>query len=207
MQLRQLTLLAACLLLALGSASAQEPPRRPNSRPSPDEAVKTILDLSDAQLQELKDLRESVNQKRQENATEIRRLQQKRRELLQTSPPDAVALADVLVQEENLRKQVQDENKAFRDAALNLLTGSQKEKIERIQEAVKLARDAGPLARFGLLEGPGGPGFVGPGGPGFGPGGPGFGPRGDVRFIQEGATFEVPVPPPAFAPGGPQPGR
>ena len=207
MQLRQLTLLAACLLLVLGSASAQEPPRRPNSRPSPDEAVKTILDLSDAQLQQLKDLRESVTQKQREIGTQLRELPQRRREILQSSPPDAGALANLLIQEENLRKQIQDENKAFRDAALNLLTGSQKEKIERIQEALKLARDAAPLARFGLIEGPGGPGF-GPGGPGFvGPGGPGFGPRGDVRFIQEGELFEFPVPPPAFAPGAPVPDR
>lgn len=195
---KRLTVLAAFLLVASGGASAQEPPR-PNPRPSPDEAVKTILDLSDAQLQEIKDLRASFLEQQKEIGSQLRVLQQKRREILQSSPPDAVALADLLIREENLRKQIQDENKAFRDTALNLLTASQKEKVEAIQEALKLVRDAGPLARFGLIEGPVGPGF--------GPGGPGFGMRGDVRFIQEGAFFEAPLPPPPFAPGAPPPGR
>ena len=199
MQLKQWAVLAACLVLVSGAASAQEPPR-PNPRPSPDEAIKTILDLSDSQLQELKDLRQSFNQSQQEIRTQMRELQQKRREILQSSPPDAVALADLIIQEENLRKQMQDENKAFRDTALNLLTASQKEKIERIQEALKLVRDAGPLARFGLIEGPGGPG-----GPGFG--GPGPGPGGGRFFIGSAGgdvQFEIPVPPPpAFAPGFP----
>jgi len=186
MQLKQWMALTASVLFLAGSALAQEPPDRPNPRRSPDEAVKTILDLSDSQLQELKGLRDSVNAKRRENATEIRRLQQRQRELLQTSPPDAVALADILVQQENLRKQIQEENKAFRDTALTLLTASQREKVEAIQEALQLVRDAGPLAQFGLIEGPGGGGFVGPG-PGFiGRGGPGF----------PGQFFEAPVPPP-----------
>ena len=138
MHLRQLTLLAACLLLVLGSASAQQPPSPNPPRPSPDAAVKTILDLSDAQLQQLKDLRESMTQKQREIATRMRELQQRRRELLQASPPNAVALADLLIQEENLRKQIQDENKAFRDAALNLLTASQKEKVERIRRGAEV---------------------------------------------------------------------
>lgn len=194
MQLKQLAALGASALFFVSLAGAQDqPPQRP-PRPSPDEAVKTILDLSDAQLQQLKDLRESVAAQRQEHATEIRRLQQKQRELLQTSPPDATALADILVQQENLRKQIEDENKAFRDGALNLLTASQKEKVQAIQDALQLVRNAGPLAQFGLIEGSGGPGGRGgPGGPGFGPGGPGFIGRGGVGFQ---GRFEAPAPPP-----------
>ena len=199
MQLKQLAALGAgalffASLAGVSLAGAQnQPPQRPN-RPSPDEAVKTILDLSDAQLAQLKDLRESVAASRQEHATEIRRLQQRQQELLQTTPPDATALAGILVQQQNLQKQIQDENKAFRDGALNLLTASQKEKVQAIQAALELVRSAGPLAQFGLIEGPGGPGGRGgPGGPGgFGPG-PGFIGRGGVQFQGQ---FEAPVPPP-----------
>lgn len=198
------TVLAACLLVGFASASAQQPPSPNPQRPSPDAAVKLILDLSDSQLQQLKDLRESMTQRQLQIATHRRELQQRRRELLQTSPPNAAALADLLIQEENLRKQIQDQNKAFRGGALNLLTASQKEKIQRIEEALKLARDAAPLARFGLLEGPGGPGFVI-----SGPGGPGFGGPGGIRFRPGGGDveFEIPVPPPAFVPGPPPPGQ
>jgi Spy/CpxP family protein refolding chaperone len=203
MQRKRLTLLAACLVLGFGLANAQQPPRPNPSRPSPDEAVKAILDLSDSQLQQLKDLRESMTERQREIATRMRELQQRRRELLQASPPNAAALTDLLIQEQNLQKQIQDQNKAFRDEALNLLTASQKEKVQKIEEAVKLARDAAPLARFGLLEGPGGGGFFirGPG-----PGGPGS--PGGIRFQSGGSGefFEVPVPPPAFAPG-PPPGQ
>ena len=202
MQLKRLTVLAACLLLGFGSASAQQPPSPNPPRPSPDEAVKAILDLSSSQLQQLKDLRDSMTQRQREIATQLRELQQRRRELLQATPPNAAALTDLLIQEQNLQKQIQDQNKAFRDGALILLTASQKEKIQKIEEAVKLARDAAPLARFGLLEGPGAGFFIrgpGPGGPG-GPGGIRIQPGG-------GGEFEIPVPPPAFAPGPPQPGE
>jgi len=172
--LKRLVAITACALYLAISAAAQGQPERPNQRRSPDEAVKTILDLSDAQLQELKDLRDATNQKRQENTAEIRRLQEKQRELLQQSPPDAVALADILVQQDKLRKQIEEEDKAFRDTALTLLTASQREKVEQIQEALQLVRDAGPLAQFGLIERPArgfgmgsGAGFVGPGGARF----------------------------------------
>ena len=188
MQLKQLTALAACALFLTGSALAQEPPERPNRRPSPDEAVTAILDLSDAQLQELKDLRNSVNEQRREHVMEMRRLQQGQRELLQQSPPDAVALGNILVQQQNLRQQIQDENTAFRDTALTLLTASQREKVEQVQEALQLVRAAPPLAQFGLIEGPRGHG--GRGGPAdFG--GPGFIGRGGGRFRGQ---FEAPPP-------------
>jgi Spy/CpxP family protein refolding chaperone len=195
MQLKQLAALGAgalffASLAGVSPAGAQDqPPQRPN-RPSPDEAVKTILDLSDAQLQQLKDLRDSVAAQRQDHATEIRRLQQQQRELLKVSPPDAAALADILVQQQNLQKQIQDENTAFRDGALNLLTASQKEKVQSIQDALELVRNAGPLAQFGLIDGPGGRG--GPGGVG-GFGGGGFGGRGGARFQGQ---FQPPPPPP-----------
>jgi Spy/CpxP family protein refolding chaperone len=182
MRFKQWVALGVCAAIT-GLAMAQEPPERPNVRRSPDEAVKTILDLSDAQLQELKELRASVEQKRQDNAAEIRRLQQKQRELLQVAPPDAVALADVMVQQENLRKQIQEEDKAFRDTAMTLLTASQREKVEQIQEALQLVRDAGPLAQFGLIERPARGFGMGPG-PGFVGAGP--------RFQGQ---FEAPVPP------------
>jgi Spy/CpxP family protein refolding chaperone len=186
MQLKQLAALGASALFFVSVAGAQDQPQQRPPRPSPDEAVKTILDLSDAQLAELKDLRASVEEQRRANMTEIRRLQQSQRELLQQSPPDAVALADILVQQENLRKQIEEENKAFRDGALNLLTASQKEKVQAIQDALELVRSAGPLAQFGLIEGPGG--RRGPGG--FGPG-PGFIGRGGERFQ---GRFDAPAP-------------
>ena len=199
MQLKRLTISAACLFLLSASGNAQQTP--PPNPPRPGDAIKNILDLSDQQLQQLTDLRNSFQQRMRGLGEQLRTLEPKIRELLQSSNPDATALGNLLIQEENLRKQMQDAAKAYRDSALALLTSTQKQKVTQIQEAMRLAPHAGPLAAFGLIEGPG---------PGGGPGGPGFGFRfGDVRILRDavpfegGATFTIPVAPPSGI--GPRP--
>lgn len=198
MQLKRLTILTAGALLLSASARAQQPP--PPNPPRPGDAIKNILDLSDQQLQQLTDLRNSFQQKMRGFGDQLRTLEQKIRELLQASNPDATALGNLLIQEHNLRQQMQDASKAYHDSALALLTSTQKQKVSQIQEAVRLAPQAGPLAAFGLLEGPG------PGGPG----GPGFGGRFEgIRILRDAVPFEgpvpftIPVPPPAGM--GPRP--
>ena len=197
MQLKRLTILAACLFLLSASGSAQQTP--PPNPPRPGDAIKNILDLSDQQLQQLTDLRNTFLQRMRDFGPQLRTLEQRKQELLQSASPDATALGNLLLQEQNLHKQMQDANKAYHDAALALLTSAQKQKATQIQEAVRLAPQAGPLAAFGLIEGPG---------PGGGPGGPGFGFRfGDVRILRDalpfeaGATFTIPIaPPPGMGP-------
>ena len=199
MQLKRLTILAACLFLLLASGSAQQGP--PPNPPRPGDAIKNILDLSDQQLQQLTDLRNTFLQRMRDFGTQLRTLEQGKQELLQSASPDAAALGNLLIQEQNLHKQMQDATKGYHDTALALLTSAQKQKATQIQEAVRLAPQAGPLAAFGLIEGPG---------PGGGPGGPGFVGRFEgIRFFRDavpfegGETFTVPVPPP---PGrGPRP--
>src|SRR3989338_2162817 len=112
MQFKRLTILAACLFLLSVSARAQQPP--PPNPPRPGDAIKGILDLSDQQLQQLTDLRNSF--------------QQKKRELLQSANPDAAALGNLLIQEQNLHNQMQAANKSYHDSALGLLTSTQKQK-------------------------------------------------------------------------------
>ena len=197
MQSKRLTILAACLFLLSASAKAQQTP--PPNPPRPGDAIKSILDLSDQQLQQLTDLRNSFQQKMRGFGEQLRTLEQKIRELLQSSSPDATALGNLLIQEQNLRKQMQEAAKAYRDSALALLTSAQKQKATQIQEAVRLAPQAGPLAAFGLIEGPG---------PGIGPGGPGFIGRFEgIRMLHDavpfegGATFTIPIaPPPGMGP-------
>jgi len=196
MQLKRLTILTAGMLLLSASARAQQPP--PPNPPRPGDAIKSILDLSDQQLQQLTDLRNSFQQKMRGLGEQFRTVGQKIRELLQSSSPDAAALGNLLIQEQNLRQQMQDAAKAYHDSALALLTSAQKQKVAQIQEAVRLAPQSGPLVAFGLIEGPG-PG--GPGGPGF------VGRFEGIRFFRDagpfeaGETFTIPVgPPPGIGP-------
>lgn len=200
MQLRLTMILPACLLFLSVWARAQQapPPNPPGPPPGPGDAIRNILDLSAQQLQQLTDLRNSFQQKTRDLANQIRTLEQKKNDLLQSSNPNPTELGNLLIQEQSLRKQIQDAAKSYHDAALALLTSAQKQKVAQIQEALRLAPQAGPLGAFGLIEGPGpgggfrgrgfgggfetfeimtGPGpFVG-GPPSFAPGGPGMGPR------------------------------
>jgi hypothetical protein len=85
-----------------------------------------------------------------------------------------------------LQQQMEDENKAYHDGALRVLDGGQRETVEKIEEAIKLAPKAGALAQYGLIESMPGlrGGFLGnPGGPGMMMmrGGPMSGPAGPMR--------------------------
>ena len=117
----------------------------------------------------------------------MRDLEKQRRDLLQSSSPDPAQLGALVLQMRNLQQQVKAAQMSYRDAALGILTETQKQKVAQIQEALRLAPQSGPLAAFGLLEGPG------PGGPG--PGGM------MMRRFRGGPHFEMPLPPPPTAGG------
>ena len=210
----RLTMPAVCLLFLSVLAEAQQAPpaNAPTSPPNPRDAIKSILDLSDQQLQQLTELQNTFFQRTRDLGNQIRTLEQKKRELLQATNPDVTQLGSLLIQEQNLQKQMQDSVKSYHDAAVTLLTSTQKQKVSQIQEAVKLAPQSGPLAAFGLMEAPG------PGPQPF-PGafirafrGPGMGGAGvfeDVQFfrgigpVEAGPLpfFNVPVgPPPGIGP-------
>ena len=147
-------ILAGCLLFS-APLLAQDAPPPPTDPQRPAEAIKRILDLSDQQAQQLADLRSAHLQQMRELGGQVRELGQQRRELLSSDNPDPAAIGSLLIQEQGLRKQMQGAQQSYREAALNLLTADQKEKVAQIQRAVRLATQAGPLAAFGLIQGPG----------------------------------------------------
>ena len=53
---------------------------------------------------------------------------------------------------EALTQMIQQENDAFHTGALALLTASQRDKVTAIEEALKLAPNAGALMQFGLMD-------------------------------------------------------
>ena len=186
MKTKLAAVLAACSLgLAMAAQAQVQPPPPGPVRPA--EAIKGILDLTPLQLQQLIDLRKAHFEKVRGLRTQIGDLEKKKRELLQSPTPNPAEVGALLIQQQGLQKQVQDAAKAYHDAALALLTEPQKQKVAQIQEALKLAPQAGPLAAFGLIEGPG----------------PGQG-RGLFRRFLGGPMpgMEAAPPPPEGAPGG-----
>ena len=165
----------ACGALWLASiARAQNTPPQPN-RPQRGGDIKTILDLTDRQYNELGDVRDAYLAKMKELNQQIQDLEKQRRTIMQTSGADPVQIGAIALQQQALQQQIQDENTAYHDNAMRVLTASQREKVEQIEEAVKLAPSAGALMPYGLLDTQtlGGRGFGGPGGGMFMGGGPG----------------------------------
>lgn len=160
MKLKSAAMVAGFLFsLAVPTLAQQSTPPQP---PRPKDALKTILDLTDQQVQQLTDLRQAQMQKIRDLATQIRDLGKQERDLLQSTSPDPAKLGSLILQQRTLRQQIEAANKTYRESALGVLTATQKQKVTQIQEALKLAPQAGPLAAFGLIEGPG-PGGPGPG--------------------------------------------
>jgi len=164
---------------------AQDAPPQPGPR-RPLAAAQRILDLNDQQVQQLADLRKAHADSLSAIRTQRRDLATTIADLLKSANPDPAQLGSLILQEKALRQQIQTANEQYHTNALALLTETQKQKVSQIQEALKLAPQAGPLAALGLIEGPG-PGFgrrgMDRGFEGMGmPGGPGPAGPGPERF-------------------------
>ena len=157
-------IIAACSLLLTTQAQAQDDSTSSRRR-RPIEALKRILDLSDSQTQQLADLRQTHRQATETQRTQIREwtsqirlLEQQKNELLNSTNPDAGQVGSILIQQRSLQALVrqarQDIQTSFHQAALEILTLEQQEKVAQIQQALTLAPQAGPLAAFGLIERP-----------------------------------------------------
>jgi Spy/CpxP family protein refolding chaperone len=157
-------ILGALLLIAgvaIGSLQAQQPPAGTppsggggmmrGAQRNPD-AIKTILDLSDRQYAELTDLRTAHQAKLKEYSDEQRSLEQEKRTIMSTSGADPAKIGSISLRQEALTQMIQQENAAFHTNALALLTASQRDKVTAIEEALKLAPNAGALMQFGLLD-------------------------------------------------------
>jgi hypothetical protein len=151
----RIALIAAAAALLPVSAFAQMAPS-----PGPREGrvqqrlggdIKEVLDLTDRQFNELTDLRDSHNQKLQDFGTQLRELERQRREAM-AAGDNPTLVGSIAFQVQQLQQQIEEENKSYHEHALTILDGGQREKVEQIQEALKLAPSAGALMQFGLLD-------------------------------------------------------
>jgi Spy/CpxP family protein refolding chaperone len=176
-----LTVISATALCAQGPRGLGWGPGGPPTGAQPNLGeVKTYLSLTDAQIQSLQAIgtqeRTAIDGLHQQIATKRQALDK----LTSSGSTDATAMGNLLVEMQNLRKQITAVRNSLQPQALNVLTADQKTKLNNLQSATQnlpAMREAGYL---GLLTSPAGPGA----GLGFGPrmglgacmgGGPGMG--------------------------------
>ena len=148
-------------------------------------AVKSVLGLTDQQVQQLVELRRSEHAMLQPILQQAREKQKTLRDALQGGSTDAAAIGQLTLELRGLRQQIRAANGDYHAKALGLLTDDQKAKVEELRRAagrrpaINGAMVLGLLlppaqgARMGRGMGGGmGPGMGGRGGMMRGPGGP-----------------------------------
>lgn len=178
------TILATFALSGLLLAQGPGPGPRPGGQPPVPDALKTFLELTDAQVQQLVELRRSLPDTVKPFAEQIREKTQALREEMQKTNPDPAVVGKLMVETKAIREQIRAEREKLNDQAKALLTDAQKAKLAQLEAAQKLAPAIRQAIGFGLIDGPAGagagrggrgPGMMAPGG--FGPG-EGAGPMG-----------------------------
>jgi len=145
------------------------------------DALKSYLNLQDAQIQALQQLRQQKIQATQALFAELASKQQSLREQLDRGSTDAAALGKLLLEAESVRKRLIQTRDSYHNQALNVLTAEQKNKLASLEQARKLAPVIWQAQALGLLAPPEPGEMLGPGlrglGRGFGmmPGAPGPG--------------------------------
>jgi Spy/CpxP family protein refolding chaperone len=170
-----MTMALAGLMMAQGPGSGRGPGLGAGTPPSPD-ALKEFLGLTDAQVQQLVELRKSQPAAVQPLREQLRTKAEAMREEMQKANPDTNKVAQLMVEMKAIREQIRAEHGKLNDQAKALLTEEQKVKLAQLEAAQKLAPAIRQGIGLGLLSGPegagagrGGPAMLGPG-PGAGPG-------------------------------------
>ncbi len=129
-------------LAAAGVLLAQTAPR-PGAAPPPGvAAVKEFLGLSDQQMQQLTQLRSEEQQLLQPLREQIRVKAQALQEAQKAASPNPTVVGQLVLDLQNLRKQIAAINGAYHAKAMALLDSAQKEKLETLAQAAQRANRA-----------------------------------------------------------------
>jgi Spy/CpxP family protein refolding chaperone len=172
-----LRILAACA--ALGTALAQPPvpnsqtgPRGPNRPSAPaaqgpaapgpampgsdGQALRAYLNLSDAQMQEIRKAGEQARRQAQEKTRALEpQIREKHAALDATLAKggDAATVGKLVLEIRALEKQMRDSHRAARDSFVNSLTPEQKTRFKAVEDAALLPQAARDAVRMGLVPG------------------------------------------------------
>lgn len=170
------------LFAAAATLSLAQGPMMPGRGPGPGSAanagvddVKAFLKLTDAQLATLRGLRRDEAESNRAVHEKIGERAQALRTAMQRVAPVASEVGQILIDMQNLRKQVADNDAKYRTQALAVLTAEQKVELAKLDAARQLQDEVHQATALNLLERPGPPAGAGPimrrmpGPAGFGP--------------------------------------
>lgn len=175
--------LTVALCLLAGSLLAQGPggpgfrrnaagmqPQRLQQAANAD-ALKQYLNLTDAQIQQLKDLRKQHAEAQRPTMEQIRDKRQQLREAVQAANPDSAVIGQLTVDIKKLTESMRSSRTDLQTKTAAVLTADQKTKLAALQDAQKLMPAVGQATALGLLAPPAGAAMMGPRmGPGMGMG-------------------------------------
>lgn len=116
--------------------------------------LKTYLALTDQQLQQLQQLIRSRAEAIRPLHEQIRQKQQTLDQQLASGSASATALGQLLLDIQNLRKQVESTHATFHTQALNVLNEAQRGKLNGLQEAARLQPAIQQGVTLSLLDPP-----------------------------------------------------
>ena len=117
-------------------------------------AVKQYLTLSDAQLASLKQVQENRQKAEQAVYEQMRSRQMQLDGLLQQGSNDAVAIGRLMVEINNLRRQLPVSAGPYKAQALAILNEAQKTKLPTLQEAIRIQQTAWEAVTLNLVDAP-----------------------------------------------------
>jgi Spy/CpxP family protein refolding chaperone len=139
-------------ILSIAPLAAQQTPGIP--RPVPQSPLRQHLALTDAQMAGLQQVQ---TQRRQAESQIYQQISERQRQidaLLREGSNDAVTLGRLMVEVNNLRRQLPLPSAQYRAAALAVLNDAQKAKLPALAEALKLAQPANEAAYYDLIDRP-----------------------------------------------------
>jgi hypothetical protein len=120
--------------------------------PAPYTAIQQYLSLSDAQLQALRDVQKNRAAADQAIYKQISDKQTAINNLLTSGSADALQIGQLTIDISNLRKQLPTSGAPFRQAALDVLTQDQKNKLTALTNALQLQPAASQAIGLDLID-------------------------------------------------------
>ena len=118
--------------------------------PSPEEVLKDVLGLSDAQLTQLHTLLDSRRTAGEALRTQLENAHKALHDAVEATTPDPAAVGNAVLAVRGLEKQLQTAGDSFKTAFEALLTADQKAKLEAIAAIQKSLAAADALHRLGV---------------------------------------------------------
>jgi hypothetical protein len=152
---RRKFLLAAAAGIGLLAAQSPQPDVHVAIFPPPAayfDDVKRFLGLSDAQVEELREILAEKDRQAQELNAQIQTKQREISQMLESGAPDALRIGTLHIEIHELRKQTSGPDNSYRQRALAVLTPEQRAKLPALDQILKLSPAANQAVLLLLLE-------------------------------------------------------